>query len=272
MQLVASAKSLIQNTFFPEGAIRTVLLGPCRGLHYRVFPGYGWAYVYGGWERDLVRLMARLIQPGSIVYDLGANYGMHTLLFARLVGSSGRVYAFEPHPQLFSCLKEQIDLNAFRTVVPVCEAVCESCGRAWFEQTDQRSSGHLSDYAEGRLKVETTTLDDFVFGRRGAPPEFIKIDIEGAESRALRGALNTLRQHHPALVIELHNPAEDRAVGDILARLHYRAFRVHDGSRVEDMQSGWPDLNGMWGTVLAVPEASSHGVDRSFLRRRRRIQ
>jgi FkbM family methyltransferase len=272
MQLVESAKNLVQNAFFPEGSIRTVLFGPCRGLHYRIFPGYGWAYLYGGWERDLVRQMARLIAPGSTVYDLGANYGMHTLLFARVVGSSGRVYAFEPHPDVFSCLKEQLDLNDFRTVVPVCEAVCESSGTASFEETDRRSSGHLIDSAKGGLKVQTTTLDDFVFERRAAPPDFIKIDIEGAESRALRGALNTLRQYQPTLVIELHSPAEDRAVGDILASLHYRAFRVHDGSRVQDMRSGWPDLNGMWGTVLAVPEASSGDVERLVLHRRRRIQ
>jgi FkbM family methyltransferase len=271
-QLVKSAKRVVQQTFFPEGSIRTVLFGPCRGLRYRIFPDYGWSYLCGGWERHLVRVMARLISPGATVYDLGANYGMHALLFARLVGPYGRVYAFEPHPDVFCCLREQLDLNDFRTVVPICEAISENTGSAWFEETNQRSSGHLIDSADGRLRVQTTTLDDFVFARKAVPPEFIKIDIQGAESRALRGALNTLRQYHPTLVIELHNPAEDRAVGDILASLHYRAFRVHDGSRVQNMRSGWPDLNGIWGTVLAVPETSSDDVEQRVLHRQGRMQ
>ena len=265
MQVIDLAKSLIKNTLFPEGSVRTVLLGPCRGIRYRVFPGYGRAYIYGGWERSLVRLMTSLISPGSTVYDVGANYGMHTLLFARLVGASGRVYAFEPHPGVFSCLKEQLELNGFRTVVPLCKAVCERSGTSFFDEADERSCGHLIDSAEGRLSVQTTSLDDLVFGGLAAPPHFIKIDIEGAESRALQGALNALRQYQPTLVIELHNPSEDRAVGDILSSLNYAAFRVHEGSRVQDMRSGWPDLNGMWGTILAVPETPLDGVERSVL-------
>src|SRR2546427_2989135 len=155
MQVIDLAKSLIKNTLFPQGSVRAVLLGPCRGIRYRVFPGYGWAYIYGGWERRLVRRMTGLISPGSTVYDVGANYGMHTLLFARLVGPSGRVYAFEPHPGVFSCLKEQLDLNGFRTVVPVCKAVCEESGTGFFDETEQRSTGHLTDPARGQLRVQT---------------------------------------------------------------------------------------------------------------------
>src|SRR2546422_9529096 len=272
MQVIDLAKSLIKNTLFPQGSVRAVLLGPCRGILYRVFPGYGWAYIYGGWERRLVRLMTGLISPGSLLYDVGANYGMHTLLFARRVGLSGRGYAFEPHPGVFSCLKEQLDLNGFRTVVPVCKAVCEESGTGFFDETEQRSTGHLTDPARGHLRVQTTSLDDLVFGGYAAPPDFIKIDIEGAESRALRGALNTLQQYHPALVIELHNPAEDKAVGDILANLRYSAFRVHDGSRVQDIRSGWPNLNGIWGTVLAVPETLPASMTRVSLPCRLRIQ
>src|SRR5437870_1870688 len=118
-------KNIIKRVFFPEGSIRRVLWGPGRGLRYRVFPGYGWAYIYGGWEPKLVHVMSRHISLGATVYDLGANYGMHTLLFARLVGESGRVYAFEPHPGVFASLNEQLTLNDLRTVVAVPEAVCE---------------------------------------------------------------------------------------------------------------------------------------------------
>jgi FkbM family methyltransferase len=259
VQPVSLAKSLVKKTLFPEGSVRTVLWGPCRGLRYRVFPEYGWAYLYGGWERNLVRIIGRHVRPGSVVYDVGANYGMHTLLFARLVGPSGRVYAFEPHPQVFSSLKEQISLNAFRTVWPVCEAVCDSTGLAFFDETDHRSHGHLTGSVEGCLQVRTTTLDEFVQRRDVVPPDFIKIDIEGGAGSALQGAARTLRACRPTIAIELHDPAEDESVGALLTELKYVAFRLQekgDPLRVEDMHSGWPTLNGIWGTVLALPEES----------------
>jgi len=178
---------------------------------------------------------------------------MHTLLFARLVGDSGCVFAFEPHPAVFTALTEQLNLNGLQNVSPVCRAVCDRIGVAFFDETAARSCGHLSDETNGRLIVETTTLDDFVVRGHARPPDFIKIDIEGAESSALLGALKTIRQYRPTMVIELHNPREDRAVGSILGDLDYVAFRIEDGSKVANMQSGWPDVDGMWGTVLAVP-------------------
>ena len=254
MRVSSVMKTYIKRAFFPEGSIRTVLWGRCRGIRYRVFPEYGWAYLYGGWERNSTRVMSRQIAQGATVYDLGANYGMHTLLFARLVGPQGRVYAFEPHPDVFHCLKEQLELNGFRMVVPVCKAVSETTGSGLFSSGNHRGAGHLTNTAGDTFSVLTTTLDDFVFRGEGSPPDFIKIDIEGAESSALRGGLRTLEQYRPTMIIELHNPTEDRAVGEILSSLNYAAYRVKDESRVGNMLSGWPDLNGMWGTVLAVPK------------------
>jgi FkbM family methyltransferase len=254
-------KNIIKRVFFPEGSIRRVLWGPGRGLRYRVFPGYGWAYIYGGWEPELVHVMSLHISLGATVYDLGANYGMHTLLFARLVGESGRVYAFEPHPGVFASLNEQLTLNDLRTVVSVPEAVCERTGTAFFDEAAERACGHLAnDTSRRHLEVRTTTLDDFVFERSAKPPDFIKIDIEGAESSALRGAMKTIRRYRPTMVIELHNPIEDNAVGEILASLSYTALRIHDGSKVTNMHSGWPDANGMWGTVLALPNESAAAI------------
>ena len=255
MQPLRLAKSVAKKTLFREGSVRTVLWGPCRGIRYRIFAEYGWSYMYGGWERNLVRIMRQRVRPGSTVYDLGANYGMHTLLFARLVGLSGRVYAFEPHPDVFAALQEQLALNGLRTVVPICQAVSESTGLAFFDQTDHRSHGHLTAATSAALRVHTTTLDDFVYRHHAKPPDFIKIDIEGSAGGALRGALRLLREHRPTLAIELHDPAEDTAVGTLLASLDYVAFRVTATGlqRVEQMESGWPTPTGMWGTVLALP-------------------
>jgi FkbM family methyltransferase len=201
--------------------------------------------------------MAQYVKPGSVAYDLGANYGMHTLLLAKLVGPTGRVYAFEPNPEVFRALGEHLVLNHSTAVTTTQRAISDAVGTAAFDQAHHRGAGHLVSSATSlpgpTFDVETTTLDKFVFTDGNAPPNFIKIDIEGAESAALRGGIQVLARYRPVLLVELHNPAEDRAVGRILKSLGYRATRVESGEAVENMESGWPDPTGMWGSVLALP-------------------
>ena len=249
-------KRLLQATVFPTGAVRRVLWGPCRGMSYRIFPGYGHAYLYGGWEPKSMDMMVRYVKPGSVAYDLVANYGMHTLLMARLVGPAGRVYAFEPNPEIFACLNEQLTLNDLCMVDTIPLAVSDQIGTGSFDLGRHRGAGHLvqptTASLETMLHVQTTTLDKFVFEDGNLPPAFVKIDIEGGEGAALRGCLRVIAQYRPIFIIELHNPAEDRAVGTILGSFGYTAFRVESGRPVENMASGWPDSKGMWGTILGL--------------------
>jgi len=253
MKIPEFAKTAGKKTLFREGSVRTVIWGPCRGLRYKIFPGYGWAYLYGGWERTLIRVMRNIIKPGFVVYDLGANYGMHTLLFAREVGQSGHVYAFEPNPEIFAALQENLRLNSMQSVTPVPKAVSFQAGEASFEIGHHRGAGHLTHSGPGTYKVSVTSIDEFVFDQHALPPSFLKIDVEGGESAVLKGALRTLEQYRPRMVIELHNPDQDRAVGAILKAMKYRAFRIEDGSEVEDLESGWPDPKGVFGTVSCIP-------------------
>ena len=93
-------------------------------------------------------------------------------------------------------------------------------------------------------------------------PDFIKVDIEGAESRALRG-FSRVTTTFPTFAIDLHTPAEDLAVGHWLKEHGYRAFRLVDqvaraqgiGGMVQPIQEldrGWPVRTGIWGTIIAV--------------------
>jgi FkbM family methyltransferase len=185
-----------------------------------------------------------------VAYDLGANYGMHTLLFARLVGPSGKVYSFEPVPGIFKSLGEQVALNHFQNTVLVPKAVAEREGAMRFDLGHHEGAGHLA--SDGGVEVEITTLDHFV-EEGNLPPGFIKIDIEGAESKALLGARKVIEKFRPNMMIELHNPGEDTAVGQFLMDLNYVAFRSEDGSQIRDMHKCWPDPTGIWGKIIALP-------------------
>lgn len=218
----------------------------------------GLSPIYGGWEEEAQSLIMRNVGLGAVVYDLGANYGIHALLFARLVKKLGHVYAFEPLPKIHSALQSNIALNDFSNVTCMRLAVSDRTGSTTFFIGHHVGGGHLSTVGDAQgeqLTVETISLDKFVFEQNHRPPHFIKIDIEGAEGRALSGGEKVLNEHRPVLLIDLHNPEQDVAVGTILLKCGYQAYRTEDGRKVRDLSSGWPDPNGLSGQVIAFPRS-----------------
>jgi FkbM family methyltransferase len=250
-------KSVLAATIFREGSVRRIFAGPCRGLRYRIFPVYGLAPLRGGWEADAQAVMLKYIGRNAVVYDIGANYGIHTLLMARLA-ENGRVYAFEPVPGIFAELQANVCLNRFRNVTCIRAAVSYVAGSAQFVEGHHKGAGHLTfnDSGSGaEFSVPVTTLDHFVLTEGNPAPSFIKIDVEGAESKVLRGADRVLAEAKPVLVVDLHTPNEDRAVGAILQRHGYSAYRTGSGEKIKRLDAGWPEPNGLWGQVWAVPES-----------------
>ena len=257
-------KPLLSKVIWPEGSVRAVLWGPCRGLRYRIFPDMGLSPIYGGWEEEAQSLMLDHIRPGSVVYDVGANYGIHTLLMARVAGARGHVYAFEPLPEIYSALEENISLNDFSNVTCVRAAVDEQSGEMAFVKGDHVGAGHLGavgDAAGETTTVRTVTLDEFVFGQKNRPPDFIKMDIEGAEGRALAGGERVLQSYRPILLIDLHNPEQDIAVGKILSRCGYEAQHTDTMLKVQDLSKGWPEPDGLWGQFIAFPRKQAPDRD-----------
>ena len=150
------------------------------------------------------------VSPGGVALDVGANVGAYTLLLGRWVGPEGRVYAFEPSPGAFEGLRRHLALNALEGVVtPVRAAVSDAVGSAVLEGSGFSGSNRLlpggAIPVDGGLSVATTTLDEFC-AERGIVPSFIKVDVEGAELAALRGARETIRAAGPrlALFVEMH--------------------------------------------------------------------
>ncbi len=207
--------------------------------------------------------MLQRIKQGGIVYDIGANYGMHALLMAKLVGASGHVYAFEPDPAIFQGLIEHMELNRFHHVKCVQAGVWDHSGRAQFFSGHHLGAGHCAD-VDGTsgccTEIEVFSLDDFVFDRNHRPPDFIKVDVEGAESKVLFGARRLLETHRPVLLIDLHNPEQDVVVGSTLAQLGYEARRTTDEKIIANMFAGWPQADGVWGQIVAMHHSAPNGV------------
>ena len=264
--VLEALKVVLKRTIFRPGRTVRVLHGPLRGYRYVISEAAGWASIYGGWEPTATQAYQRFVLPEFVVFDLGANTGMHTLLFSKLVGRQGRVVAFEPFPENAAILRSLLALNAVTNVDIRTEALADASGRSTFKLGTDPKQGSLvgiGGETGKEITVDVESLDNLI--ERGLPaPDFVKIDIEGAESAALAGFRQKIAQTYPSFAIELHTPEEDVRVGTFFAEHGYKLYRLRDATSVKktgqkellapihQYDVGWPNDEGVWGTIFAV--------------------
>jgi FkbM family methyltransferase len=182
--------------------------GPLEGLRMRIDWKTQRSFVYGTWEPEVTAALQAQIRPGMNVLDIGAHVGFFSLLLARLVGPRGQVTSFEPMPNNYARLAENLRLNQLEQVTAVNLAVLARSGEMEANAPEgEPYSGSISlyqDYGTPRIRVQATSLDEYLTpsGRR---VDFIKMDVEGAEGDVLRGGMETIRRFRPVFLIELHH-------------------------------------------------------------------
>lgn len=187
----------------------------------------------GVWEPLETMLFEGEIESGDVVVDVGANVGYYTLIAAKRVGSSGKVYAFEPDPDAFALLRANIELNALTNVVAINKALAAEPGRLeLFRSNTNRGDHRLYDPGDGRtaVSVEVTTLDAALADVRGI--DLIKVDTQGAECSILAGGTSLLDRERDAGIIMEYTPKYIRAFGQdppaCLRQLSERGFVFYD--------------------------------------------
>jgi FkbM family methyltransferase len=184
----------------PRNFVVPVLQGPLQGKKWIVG-----AHLHGCWlgsyELAIQKRLASELKRGSVFYDVGANVGFYSLLAAVLT-DPGQVYAFEPLPANLAYLRKHLELNKIRNVKLFELALSDEVGTALFETEMTRAMGRLE--AKGNLLVQTTTMDKLMQGLEIAPPDCIKMDVEGAEYRALLGAQECFARYRPKLFLATH--------------------------------------------------------------------
>lgn len=162
------------------------------------------------YEPEVIRALRKYLRQGDTCIDVGGHVGYLTLLMARTVGPKGKVVTFEPMPETYQVLKENVSLNGLKNVKLEQAAVGESetIGSLIFE-ANQQLTWTPSATAYGvrgkskSLSVPVTSLDHYV-GNTGLHPRLIKVDVEGAELDVLRGARRVLREDGPTVLVEVH--------------------------------------------------------------------
>jgi FkbM family methyltransferase len=143
----------------------------------------------GTYEPFETEIVKREIKKSDVALDIGANIGYYTLLFARLVGEEGKVFAFEPDPYNFSLLQKNVEINGYKNVELIPKAVSNETGksRLYFKNKDHVQNMIFDNHTSlPSAEIETTRLDDYFANYQGKI-DFIKMDIQGAEGRAIQG-------------------------------------------------------------------------------------
>jgi FkbM family methyltransferase len=190
----------------------------------------------GAYERDLVELFKRSVRPGMTVLDVGANIGYFSTIAAGMVGSHGRVHSFEPVPSCFARLER--NLSQFGWAWAHRSAVGDKSGVATvhFKESESGWGSLFSDGSpDSATEVPVVTLDEWVDQQGIERLDFIKIDVEGGEFRALKGTDHILRKFRPMITAELnelclqrdhHTPLD---VLELLEAADYESFSFNDG-------------------------------------------
>lgn len=150
--------------------------------------------------------------PGDTVLDCGACWGDTALYFAHKVGPAGKVYSFEFIPNNISLFRTNLNLNpALESRVTLVEhPVWETSGQKIYYRDNGPGSVASSMPMENQTGTTTTlTVDDLVEREQLSRVDYIKMDIEGAEPNALKGALNTIKRFRPKLAIAIYHSLSD---------------------------------------------------------------
>ncbi|HPQ08427.1 MAG TPA: FkbM family methyltransferase [Bacteroidia bacterium] len=166
-------------------------------------------HLYYGFKDDSLNALLNLVKEGQIVMDIGANIGSTSLFIAQKIGSTGKVFSFEPDKYNFIQLSKNISLNKFKNIEIFNYGLGNIKGefKLYISTTDNRGGNRIiadTNYNNKEYSIiHVERLDDFVEKNNISKIDLIKIDVEGYEYNVLIGAEKVIRKNKPVLFIEL---------------------------------------------------------------------
>ena len=218
------------------------------GLRLMIYPGSEIdrvTYISGVYEPNSMLVARALLPEGGVFVDAGASMGLFSLVGARKVGPSGRVFSFEPSSRDFKRLVEHLELNGLDNIQATSSALTDSTGTATLTIASEAHSGHNTigsafGYqgieAIDAERVRTTTLDHFLECHGVDRLDLVKLDIEGSELMALSGMRNALQRLRPSIMFEVFeaalalNGASVDALEAILREYRYSLWDIDDAT------------------------------------------
>ena len=223
-------------------------------------------FVTGRYEPNEFYFLARILKPGMTFVDVGANVGLYSLFASRKVGDNGQVLAIEPSSRECERLLRNVRVNSVSNIRLVRKAVSDSSGYADLLVAADVRSGHntlgalTSDTPLAMTeKVPTERLDAIVSQEHLSRLDIMKLDIEGAEFKALQGAAEVIERFRPILLLECADSAlghQGSSSTQVWEFLHQRQYRIYkfDPRTGAVIAGGGPEHQGE--NIIAAPEST----------------
>ncbi len=176
---------------------------------------------YGEYQQLELDFLLSILTPDSVVYDVGANVGYHTTAFA---SQARQVISFEPNPQNFALLQQNTrDLKQVITYQAAVSNTQDPGYISTFDPAVYGNFGHMTMNAAGNgVQVPCVTLDQL----NHAPPDLIKIDVEGHEYEVLQGCVHLLKSRRPVIYYEAIETPNLGEIYHMLTALNYQLYWV----------------------------------------------
>lgn len=246
---------------------RRIWRGPLRGTRivasWHDYP----AALLGYTEGPLLRWLSQNVKAGETWLDVGAHYGYTALALARLVGPSGRVFAFEPVPETAKCLSETCRLNGLDQVQVITMGLSDCTQVTQLEISLERGMAQSGATGEGRVSISLASLDRIweQLAKGDERVHGVKLDVQGMDLHALQGMAALLAAQKPLLAVEFHHGVDRQAVLRFLAGCGYPGRGRPLEPLAGEQEPQYADDHTYAFSVTGVDPAQRDAVDKSAL-------
>ena len=213
-------------------------------------------FFLGEYEKAELKTLDYFLNKNSVFVDLGANFGLYTLYASKLIGMEGKVISFEPFKKNYKALINNVAINNLTNIQSENIAVGEREGEIdlYYDSSEMNLGMASTKFIENSYSEKATiiTLDSYFKDKSISRIDFIKIDIEGHEYKALLGMKNLLLRFHPTLLIEILNeeelPNNEDKVISFLSSLGYIKYFINNNGSISLKQNNFQRQNYLFST------------------------
>lgn len=215
---------MIKKRVVPAGMrYRRIRYGIASGYRLPIDRQNNFRLELGIYEWQLNREMRKFCKGANVAYDIGSAQGYYVLAFCKLIGSTGRVYAFEADNDLAEELKKTLRINKLQDQVRIIKA-------------------YISNVDEG----ETLSIDEVTSNKSFPMPDIVKIDVEGAELKVLQGMEKVLVNASPRIILEVHSQELENECLKLLTRHGYQVRIIEPGRLGKFLPEYRPAAHNQW--------------------------
>jgi FkbM family methyltransferase len=226
------------------------ILKTINGYHLLIDPKYDSGverslHETGTYEKGMLHFLDENLKNGDVFIDVGANIGLLSIHAANSVGATGKVLAFEAHPETAKILEFNKELNHKENIHIYPIALGSEKGKAMiFNDSDSNRGGAslVRGLSESGIEVDLDRLDDIL--EATVIPKIIKIDVEGFEMNVLKGAVRTIQEAKPILLIEASEKQDiNQEIITFLNQIH--PFKLFKFSKGKERKSKWIEIKNL---------------------------